>query len=105
MSPEFLAPESTESQPEKILYPFQDEIRESIQAARQKGAERTHIDVATGCGKTMVIAHDIKDFLEENPGKRILNLCHDSNILQQNAQTISEVTGITTHGRMFGGEF
>jgi RNA polymerase sigma factor (sigma-70 family) len=104
MSPELPAVESG-FEPEKLLRPHEQDMLRAIQDARQAGISATYIEAATGCGKDFTIARDIKGFLEENPEDRVLYLCHSGAILDQASQEIAAVTGSTSHGRMFGGEY
>jgi RNA polymerase sigma factor (sigma-70 family) len=105
MSPEFAAHESAPLEPEKQLYPYQQDMLKAIQDARSSGMEGAYIDVATGCGKDFTIAREVRDFFQEYPDKRMLYLCHNKFILEQASSEITKVTGDMEHGKMFGGEF
>lgn len=87
------------------LRPAQIEALSALENAHETGVERGYINMATGLGKTDVAAHDVERFRMENPNARILYLCHNTDILNQARDTFTEVTGMKSHGNVFGGTF
>lgn len=71
---------------------YQTPCLERLRAARENG-NRGLIVMAGGLGKTIVAARDVKTFLDENPGKRVLFLCHDTGILAQNKKKFESIVG------------
>lgn len=63
-----------------------------IKEARESGAGAGLVVMAGGLGKTIVAANDVKDFLRTSR-KRVLFLCHDTGILEQNAKKFEKVLG------------
>ncbi len=89
------------------LQPFdhQQAVIDDIRTARENGERSGYINVATGCGKTVIAAHEVADFKRENPDSRILYLCHKTEILEQASDTFSDVLKTGSHGRVFGGQY
>lgn len=87
------------------LYPHQAEAVEAISTAREQGISSGYVNMATGLGKTLVAAHDVLAFREQNPDARVLYLCHNTDILRQARETFSDVLGTQSHGNFFGGEY
>ncbi|MBI2009364.1 DEAD/DEAH box helicase family protein [Candidatus Saccharibacteria bacterium] len=67
----------------------------TILAHTRTGEDRKKalIHMATGLGKTTVVAVDVKRYLEENPGARVLFLCHQNQILQQARERFEFILG------------
>jgi superfamily II DNA or RNA helicase len=81
----------------------QIEALDAIQAARLEGRDRTLLQMATGLGKTLVAAADVKRFLAERPEARILFLCHQNDILDQAQAIFEQVVGSEhTYGKFTG---
>ncbi len=64
------------------IYPYQQECLDAIEAARQAGKKKALVVMATGLGKTVVSALQLKRMLAEKPG-RVLYLAHQNPILAQ----------------------
>src|SRR5665213_1378786 len=76
---------------------------DAIQLARIEGNEKALVQMATGLGKTTVIAADVKRFLSESPGSRILFLCHQNRILDQARERFEDIVGPEfTYGNFTG---
>ncbi len=73
-------------------YPYQANCLSALASARQGGSSKELVVMATGLGKTMVAAFDIKRLLEKAPG-RVLYLCHQNHILAQARKTFEKVLG------------
>lgn len=85
-------------------YPYQRNCLNALGAARKKGRKRALTVMATGLGKTVVSAFEIKRLLKQAPG-RVLYLCHSNHILRQARKTFEEVLGGSyTHGYFHGTE-
>lgn len=85
-------------------YPYQRTCLNALGAARRKGRKRALAVMATGLGKTVVSAFEIKRLLKQAPG-RVLYLCHSNHILRQARKTFEEVLGGSyTHGYFHGTE-
>lgn len=85
-------------------FEYQAPVLAALKDARQAGITAGYTDIATGLGKTHMIACDIKDFLEDEPDARVLYLCHIGPILDQASKTFTKVLGTESHGQMYGGE-
>ncbi len=90
---------------QKVLLPYQENVLDSIYTARTSNVKSGGINIATGLGKTFIVASDVELFLKEHPDDRVLYLCHKAHVLEQASQEFSEVTGTSSHGHMFGGEY
>ena len=88
----------------ELTQPQAEAVR-TLHNSRNEGVSGGYIDMATGTGKTLVAAHDIASFLEDNPDSRILVLCHQASILRQDHSTLNSVLKADSHGYLFGGEF
>lgn len=71
----------------------QAEALDAIHEARINGAKRALVQMATGLGKTTVVAADVKRFLEEKPDARVLFLCHQNDILAQARERFERLIG------------
>lgn len=63
-----------------------------IQEARENGVARALVVMAGGLGKTVVAAKDVKRFLQRGR-RKVLVLCHDKDILEQDRETFEEILG------------
>ncbi|MCM1343738.1 MAG: DEAD/DEAH box helicase family protein [Lachnospiraceae bacterium] len=81
---------------------YQTPCLEKLKETRKNGS-RGLIVMAGGLGKTIVAARDVRDFLDENPGKRVLFLCHDTGILAQNKKKFEAIVGDGCHCGLFIG--
>ena len=77
---------------------------DALYDARLQGRDRALIHMATGLGKTTVIAADVKRYIFENPGTRVLFLCHQNDILQQARTTFEQIIGNDSTFGEFTGE-
>ncbi|MDP3991712.1 MAG: DEAD/DEAH box helicase family protein [Candidatus Colwellbacteria bacterium] len=83
----------------------QQDCLDRLQAVRKQGHERALIVVATGLGKTVISALDIKQFRKLKRGGRVLYLCHQKDILRQARRTFELVLGEeATYGYFHGME-
>jgi len=73
-------------------YPYQQECLDCIQEARGRDG-RALIVMASGLGKTVTAALDVKRWLAEHQGERVLVLCHQNEILRQLRETLEAVLG------------
>ena len=73
-------------------YPYQQDALGGLARARREKRTRTLVVMATGLGKTVVSAFEVKRLLAEAPG-RVLYLCHNNEILRQSRKTFQEVLG------------
>lgn len=85
-------------------YAYQRECLGALALARAEGRNKALVVMATGLGKTVVSAFDIKRLLQQAPG-RVLYLCHDNRILRQSRKTYETVLGKGhTYGYFHGTE-
>lgn len=85
-------------------YPYQEEGLDALQAVRDQGIRKALVVMATGLGKTVTVAIDVKRFLSCNSG-RVLFLCHVNDILYQAKTTFQAVNGMDhTYGYFHGEE-
>ncbi len=69
--------------PEVEYRQYQADCLLALETARARGEKRALVQMATGLGKTTTAAADVKSFLDEQPGSRVLFLCHRNYILKQ----------------------
>ncbi len=74
------------------LYGYQHAPLILLEAKRRKEGGRALIVMATGLGKTVVAAFDVRRYLKRNGG-RVLYLCHQKDILRQARRTFRAVLG------------
>lgn len=89
-----------------VMEPFdyQWDALNAIEAARDGGQTKLLNIMATGLGKTVVAAFDVKRLLEQRPG-RVLYLCHDTRILAQARAEFEGILGPSyTYGYFHGTE-
>jgi len=79
-------------------YDYQEECLTVLREERTEGKEKALVVMASGLGKTVVAAFDVKSFLAERGG-RVLSLCHQNDISDQSYDTFQEVLG---EGYSFG---
>jgi len=82
-----------EAHPEIEVRGYQVECLDALQRVRDEGKTVALVQMATGLGKTTVVASDVKRFMDENPGSRVLFLCHQNEILRQARQRFKHVLG------------
>ncbi|MDO8590692.1 MAG: DEAD/DEAH box helicase family protein [bacterium] len=81
-----------------IPHPHQNDCLGCIADTRAKGGTRALIEMATGLGKTVMVAFDAQRYLKERRG-RVLYLCHKNDILYQARNEFESVIGL---GRSYG---
>lgn len=82
----------------------QMECLDALEEARESGKKTALVQMATGLGKTTVIAADAKRFLEVSPDSRILFLCHQNRILDQARERFERIIGSEASYGTFTGE-
>ncbi len=88
------------------LWQGQQEAKVAIQDAHDNGITRGYLHMATGTGKTRVVAEDVARKIEAGETERVLYLCHNGEILRQAHNEFEKVLGDSnSHSYMFGGEF
>lgn len=86
-------------------YPYQEECLDATQAVRDRGLKEALVVMATGLGKTVTVAFDVKRWRSLQGGGRVLFLCHNNDILYQAKTTFQAVNGIEhTYGYFHGEE-
>jgi superfamily II DNA or RNA helicase len=90
---------SVEILPGVLPRPYQHECVEVLNEARRNGERRALIHMATGLGKTTVIALGLHDFLTEQPEARVLFLCHRVEIIEQAKVVLEEK--LAAHDKSF----
>ncbi len=78
---------------------YQEECLHILEQERQFGEQRALIHMATGLGKTTIIALVLDRFLTEQPEARILFLCHRIEILEQARGVLEEK--LVSHHKTF----
>ena len=73
------------------LRPYQQEAIDAVLDYWSKGGGSPLVDMATGTGKSVVIAMLIKRLIEQYPGMRILSLVHVRELVQQNVRALFNV--------------
>lgn len=79
--------------PEIETRDYQLDCLNTLALCRAAGDKKALIHMATGLGKTTVVAADARRYLHENPGSRVLFLCHQNQILQQARERFESVLG------------
>lgn len=79
--------------PEIEIRDYQIDCLNVLAKCRAEGDKMALIHMATGLGKTTVVAVDAKRFVQENPGSRILFLCHQNQILRQARERFESILG------------
>lgn len=62
---------------------YQIDCLEALAKTRAEGKKKALVVMASGLGKTLTAAFDVKEFLKSNPNARVLVLCHSADILGQ----------------------
>lgn len=73
------------------LRPYQQEAIDAILAYWSQGGGNPLVDLATGTGKSMVIAKLIQDLLAQYPDLRVMMLTHVKELVAQNFQALLRV--------------
>lgn len=84
-------------------YPYQAECLKKIDDARNEGKRSALAVLASGLGKTVAVALDVKRWLQTHGG-RVLYLCHQNHILDQARVTFEAVLGREYTYAYFHGE-
>ncbi len=87
--------------PEIEERPYQLDCLNALARTRQNGHDKALIHMATGLGKTTVVATDVKRYLQENPESRVLFLCHQNEILKQARERFELIVG-SENGETYG---
>ena len=81
---------------------YQNEVLHTLRETRRNGAHSALVVMATGLGKTVVSAFDVRQYMKQVKG-RALFLCHNNGILEQNMLTFQYILdGEFTYG-LFNG--
>ena len=70
------------------LRPYQQESIDQLMGYWQRGGGNPLVDMATGLGKSIVVARINQQLVQEFPGFRILNLVHVRELVSQNFQAL-----------------
>lgn len=81
-----------------IPYAYQSECLDRLAQARRSGRTQALVIMASGLGKTVTAALDVRSWFEKHDG-RMLYLCHQNDILEQARTTFELVLG---SGRTYG---
>src|SRR5690348_16549194 len=74
-----------------VPYDYQQDCLGRLQAAREAGAKKGLVVMASGLGKTVKVAFDVKQWKESNAG-RFMYLCDQNDILYQARTTFEAIT-------------
>lgn len=85
-----------------IPHPHQNDCLGCIAETRSKGGTRALVEMATGLGKTVVVAFDVKRYLKERKS-RVLYLCHKNDILYQARNELESIIGSEKSYGFFNG--
>lgn len=66
------------------LRPYQQESIDAVLAYWSKGGGNPLVDMATGLGKSVVVAKLVRDLIEQYPTMRVLMLVHVKELVEQN---------------------
>ena len=70
---------------------FQEECLTALNDKRKQGAHSALVVMATGLGKTVVSAFDVRQYMSHHGKNRALFLCHNNGILEQNMCAFQDV--------------
>lgn len=73
--------------------PYQLDCLAALAKAREDGTKKGLVVMASGLGKTLTAAFDIRQFLAAHPNARVLCLCHQEEILLQSKSKFQKVFG------------
>jgi len=71
-----------------VLRPYQREAIDAVRAYWAAGGDNPLVDLATGTGKSVVIATLIRELMTDYPGLRVLMLVHVKELVAQNFQAL-----------------
>ncbi len=86
-------------------YTFQLKILEELASNRSEGQKKNLLVAATGTGKTVVAAYEIKNFLIQRPKARILFVSHRVEILKQSMKTFRNILNDNKFGKILTGKY
>lgn len=72
---------------------YQENCLEALASARAQGETKALVVMASGLGKTLTGAFDIREYLKVNENGRVLVLCHSAAILSQTKETFKAIFG------------
>ena len=75
------------------LRPYQEEARQAIENEWASGVQKTLLVLPTGTGKTVVFSKVVEDRVRE--GDRVLIMAHRGELLNQAADKLGKMTGLT----------
>jgi superfamily II DNA or RNA helicase/HKD family nuclease len=84
-------------------YPFQRQMLEQLQVARQRGHMHNLVVAATGTGKTIVAALDYRQLRTDLDRTRLLFIAHRDTILRQSRTTFRHVLRDGSFGELWVG--
>ena len=88
----------------RVLWNHHKECKNQVLAEWQDGGDRSFFVMAPGTGKTVTIAHILRELMLQDSNSRALFLCHQNDILKQ-AKTTFEAEGVPgTQGFYHGSE-
>lgn len=82
---------------------YQTKCLAVLQNARDQGKRRALVVMASGLGKTLTGAFDIRECLKTIPNGRVLVLCHSAAILTQTKETFKSIFGDEFSYGMYNG--
>lgn len=89
-----------------MTYALYDYQREAIDASERelKEHDSTAVVLATGLGKTVVFAFQVAEYLERNPGRRVIIVVHTGDLVNQTVAKLGEIAphlsvGVVKAGR------
>lgn len=89
-----------------MFHPFsyQEECLSALTSVREEGAESALVVMASGLGKTVTVAFDVKNWLQSGGRGRVMYLCHQNEILNQAKTTLQAVIGSDKSYGFFHGQ-
>ncbi len=84
------------------LWDYQAKAHSQVEVALAETGRALMVK-APGLGKTVVVGHLLKGYLQEDPGFKTLYLCHETDILSQTEELFSQGLGIETSTARFYG--
>ncbi len=105
-SPRSLPPGEIEAAPSPLLpdpHPIQQEALDALTESRKQRRQRALVVMATGLGKTVLAAHDIRSFAR-NAAPSVLWLAHRKELLEQASSTLRKALPSARFAWMLAGE-
>ncbi|MDE1874779.1 MAG: DEAD/DEAH box helicase family protein [Patescibacteria group bacterium] len=72
---------------------YQSDCLMAVRKVRERKLKTALVVMASGLGKTVTAAFDVKSFREEHSKARVLYLCHQNHILHKACQTFEAING------------